>query len=183
LGKILRYSLYLTVAFLVGIALGIAYSSLQPERAGEYMKRIAQGLGGLSENPFKNFLKIFVHNSWVALLTLVSGLFFGIGPGILVMTNGFVVGLVAEVLLENGMPSKTLILGLVPHGIVEIPAFILAGAAGVCWYKKIVEEEDKGRGFKEGASMAIKAYGVVLAMLLLAAFIEAYITPHVAGLG
>ncbi len=164
--------------------MGLIYSLLQPEKAVEYMKTIAQQLGSLSKSPFKNFITIFVHNSWVALLTLISGLFFGIGPAILVMTNGFVVGLVVGVLWENGMPPRTLVLGLTPHGIFEIPAFILAGVAGVCWYKKIVEDKDRGRGFKEGASFALRMYGgVVLAMLLVAAFIEAYITPNVASLG
>lgn len=45
-----------------------------------------------------------------------------------------------------------------------------------------MESEDKGKGLKEGALQALRLYIVVLLMLLIAAFIEAYITPNVAGL-
>lgn len=181
--RIARYFLYLLLILFAGIAAGLAYVRFQPGMAFEYMERLARQFGNISDNPFRNFVWIFLNNARVALLVVVAGLFFGVGSGFVIFANGFIVGLVVGVLKEEGIPVKTLILGLVPHGIVEIPAILLAGAAGMCWYRRIIESEDKGKGLKEGALQALRLYIVVLLMLLVAAFIEAYITPNVAGLG
>ncbi|MBP1912461.1 stage II sporulation protein M [Thermococcus stetteri] len=183
MSRISRYFLYLLAVFFVGIAVGLAYSKTRPGAAIEYMERLARQFGGISDDPFKNFVKIFLNNAKVALLVIVAGLFFGVGSGFVIFANGFIVGLVVGVLKERGIPVKTLILGLVPHGIIEVPAILLAGAAGMCWYRRIIDEEDKGKGFKEGALRALRLYLVVLVMLLIAAFIEAYVTPNVANLG
>ncbi|WP_297063225.1 stage II sporulation protein M [Thermococcus sp.] len=172
----------LLLTFGVGIVFGVAYAYAQPERAGEYVLKLANELGGLSPNPFDNFIKIFTHNASVALLVLVSGLFFGLGPWVMMFFNGAVVGVVAGVFVGHGFPVEKIVLGLAPHGVVEIPAFVLAGTAGVLWYKSIRNSEEPAKGFKEGMKTALKLYGLTLIMLLLAAFIEAYITPKVAGL-
>ncbi|WP_456423832.1 stage II sporulation protein M [Thermococcus sp.] len=168
--------------FFLGIFLGVLYVKLQPERAGEYVMKLAREIGGLSNDPFRNFLRIFTHNSGVALLVLVSGLFFGLGPWLMMLFNGIVVGIVAGFLATNGVPVEKIILGLVPHGIVEIPAFVLAGTAGILWYGSIRNAESPAVGFKEGLKRAMKLYGLTLGMLLVSAFIEAYVTPKVAGL-
>ena len=167
--------------FLMGIALGVAYAYVQPEKAGEYVLKLANELGGLSPNPFDNFVKIFTHNAGVALLVIVSGLFFGIGPWLMILFNGVVVGVVAGFFIKTGVPVEKIVLGLAPHGIVEIPAFVLAGTAGILWYGCIRDAEEPASGFKEGIKKALKLYAVVVGMLLIAAFIEAYVTPKVAG--
>ena len=172
----------LMVAFFAGVFFGVLYAYLQPERAGEYVAKLAQEIGGISSDPFQNFVRIFFHNAGVALLVLVSGLFFGLGPWIMILFNGLVVGIVSGVLASHGMPVEKIVLGLVPHGIVEIPAFVLAGTAGILWYRSIRDAEEPARGFKEGMKRALRLYAVTVGMLLIAAFIEAYVTPKVAGL-
>lgn len=167
--------------FLMGIVLGVAYAYVQPEKAGEYVLKLAEELGGLSPNPFDNFVKIFTHNAGVALLVLASGLFFGIGPWLMMLFNGAVVGIVVGFFAKIGAPLSQIILGIVPHGVVEIPAFVLAGTAGIVWYRNIREAEKPASGFKEGIKKALKLYAVAVGMLLIAAFIEAYVTPKVAG--
>gem|GEM_PF-1699263 len=168
--------------FGIGIVLGVAYAYLQTEKAGEYVLKLANELGGLSPNPFDNFVKIFTHNAGVALLVLVSGLFFELGPWVMMLFNGLVVGIVAGFFVKIGVPASKIVLGLVPHGLVEIPAFVLAGTAGILWYRSIREAEEPAGGFKEGMKKALKLYAVTVGMLLVAALIEAYVTPKVAGL-
>ena len=168
--------------FFLGIFLGVLYAKLQPEKAGEYVLKLAEEIGGISDDPFENFVKIFTHNAGVALLVLVSGLFFGLGPWVMMLFNGLVVGIVAGFFATTGVPVEKIILGLAPHGIVEIPAFVLAGTAGILWYRSIRNAESPVFGFKEGLKRALKLYGLTLGMLLVSAFIEAYVTPKVAGL-
>ncbi|WP_223211937.1 stage II sporulation protein M [Thermococcus henrietii] len=180
--RVKRTFLLLLATFFAGTFLGVAYAYLQPERAGEYVMKLAKEIGGLPDNPFDNFLMIFTHNAGVSLFVLVSGLFFGLGPWVMILFNGLVVGIVAGFLVEVGTPATKVILGLVPHGIVEIPAFVLAGTAGIVWYRSIREAKEPARGFKEGMKRALRLYAVTVGMLLIAAFIEAYVTPKVAGL-
>lgn len=181
--KIGRIFVLLLITFGIGMVFGLAYSRAYPEEASRYLLKLGKEIGGLSKNPFDNFVRIFTHNASVALFVLVSGLFFGLGPWVMVFFNGAVVGIVAGVVVKHGFPVERLILGLAPHGVVEVPAFALAGTAGILWYKSIRKTQESAEGFKEGMKTAFKLYGVALVMLLLAAFIEAYITPKIAGFG
>lgn len=74
-GRIGRYFLYLLLALFAGIAAGLAYVRFQPGMAFEYMERLARQFGSISENPFRNFVWIFLNNARVALLVVVAGLF------------------------------------------------------------------------------------------------------------
>lgn len=76
--------------------------------------------------------------------------FFGVGFGFVIFVNGFIVGFVVGVFKEEGILVKIFILGFVLYGIVEIFVIFLVGVVGMCWYCRIMELEDKGKGFKEG---------------------------------
>ncbi len=182
MGRVGRCVLGLSGAFFAGIVLGVAYAYSNPERAGEFVARLAREIGPISGDTFENFVRIFFHNSWVALLVLLSGLFFGIGPWVIVMFNGVVVGVVSGFLTWSGLSFEKLVLSLIPHGIFEIPGFFLAGAAGIEWYRNVRESESPAAGFLRGLRKALKLYILTLGLLLIAAFVEAYVTPKIAGL-
>jgi len=172
----------LLLTFFSGIILGVAYSYLEPGGSEEFLLMLFEELGPLSENAFDNFTMIFTHNVIAAFLVLVSGLFFGLGPWLMVAFNGLVVGIVVGFLVRSGAPVEKIVLGIVPHGVFEIPAFILAGTAGIVWYESIKNSEEPAKGFKEGMKKALKLYALTVGMLLIAALVEAYVTPKVAGL-
>ncbi|WP_297536217.1 stage II sporulation protein M [Thermococcus sp.] len=183
LGEIRRTFGLLLGAFFLSLFVGTAWAVADTSTVGKLVERIAQSIGTLSPSPFQNFLRIFLHNTTVAAMVTLSGLFFGIGPWLMVGFNGLVVGIVVGYFGRKGFPLEKIALALVPHGVVEIPAFILAGTGGILWYREIRRAENPGHGFKKGMKVALKLYLVSVAMLLLAAFIEAYITPKVAGIG
>ncbi|WP_240921888.1 stage II sporulation protein M [Thermococcus sp. ES12] len=174
---------YLIMVFLAASFIGYAFAVGNPSAAMEALKRLAEQIGPISDSSFENFVKIFTNNSMVALFMLLSGLFFGIGPWLIMAFNGFMVGLVVRAVQENGELSfSQIILGLIPHGVIEIPAIALAGVSGIVWYREIVRGEgETGERFRKGAEKALKLFVVSVLLLLVAAFIEAYITPRVAG--
>nr|WP_232461010.1 stage II sporulation protein M [Thermococcus radiotolerans] len=174
---------YLLIVFLAASFLGYAFAIGNPDAAMEAVKRLAEQIGPISDSSFENFVKIFTNNSMVALFMLLSGLFFGLGPWLIMAFNGFVVGLVVRAVQESGELSfPQIILGLIPHGIIEIPAIALAGVSGIVWYREIVRGEgETGERFRRGAEKALKLFAVSVLLLLVAAFIEAYVTPRVAG--
>jgi len=176
----------LLVAFLVTALIGYLFALKNPEMTAGVVNEIAREMvrkvGPVSNYGFEMFLKIFLNNSRVALLMFISGLFFGLGPWFLMATNGFAVGLVVGFShYGKGLPLVRLLLALLPHGIIEIPAIALAGASGILWYREAVKGK-AGKRFIRGTERAITLLGLSILLLLVAAAVEAYVTPRVAGL-
>ncbi|WP_297419741.1 stage II sporulation protein M [Thermococcus sp.] len=174
----------LLAVFIVFSFVGYAVGSHSPGEALQAVKRLIEHIGPPSDSSFHNFMKIFTNNSMVALLMLLSGLFFGLGPWFIMAFNGLMVGLVVFVAHRTGgLPMFKIILALVPHGIIEIPAIAIAGVAGITWYLEIARGEGNAGGrFKRGMVEGFKLYLLSVALLFIAALVEAYVTPKVAGL-
>jgi len=189
-GNSKRFSPGRSFLLLLGIFLGVsflgyAFAALNNSGALTVTRSIAQRMGPLYDSSFRNFLKIFTNNVTVAFFMMISGLFFGLGPWLIMGFNGFVVGVVVRVVQSvRGFSMERILLGLIPHGVFEIPALALAGTAGIVWYREIVGGDgEAGKRFQEGAVRALKLFAASVLLLLVAAFVEAYITPRVAGLG
>lgn len=173
--------------FLMGVAFGIIFTVLNPqfaERMFENLRTLlGQKIGKVSADPFATFLLIFSNNTRVAIIAALGGFLFGIVPVGILFFNGFVVGIVMEYMYIKGTSLLKLILSIVPHGIVEIPAFAVAGVGGIEWYLEIVRGEGTvGERFRRGFGISLKMLAISIGMLLVAALIEAYITPRIAGL-
>mgnify|MGYP002153769170 FL=1 len=78
------------------------------------------------------------------------------------------------------------ILGIVPHGVIEIPAFILEFASIIRWHVAIIEaimdkitgERVKVAEFKQGVKDSLILTVISATLFIIAAFIETYITPR-----
>lgn len=73
-------------------------------------------------------LKLFTSNLEIITVAFLGGFLLGIGPIIIVIINGFMFGAIFKLLTENG---PVFLLSLIPHMILEIPAFIIACALGL----------------------------------------------------
>ena len=180
-----RFVVGLLLIFLAASFLGYAYSLHNPENTLRIVRKLAEHMGSPPSSDVHTFLKIFANNSMVALLSTVSGLLFGLGPWLIMAFNGFIAGLVVGFVTETGKYSFTqTLLGLMPHGVIEIPALAIAGAAGVIWYREIVSGEGSGtERFKRGMRKALTMLALSVLLLLIAALIETYVTPKVSGIG
>lgn len=128
---------------------------------------------------FWNPLKMLV---WVPLLGT-----FVLGSELLL--NGGVIGIVAVV---AGMTHGVFypIVGLTPHGILEIPAFILQFASIIRWHvttvdaimAKITGEELEGAKFKRGVKDTLILAVASVILFMIAAAVETYITPYLLGM-
>ena len=80
---------------------------------------------------------------------------------------GMVIGFIAP-LLNNPLLVLT---SLVPHGIIEIPAFLIAASMGL-WF---IKEHQFSMEYID----LVKLFAVyVIPMIFVAAFLEAYLTPY-----
>lgn len=126
-------------------------------------------------NPFKMLV-------WVPLLGT-----FILGSELLL--NGGVIGVVAVIAgINHGIFYP--IVGLTPHGILEIPAFMLQFASMIRWHvttidammKKIIGEKVDGVNFKQGIKDTIILAIASVILFMIAAYIETYITPYLLGM-
>jgi stage II sporulation protein M len=170
--------------FLVALALGALAYLTKPELLEQVLGVFKDKFG--SEIPVRDagFAKeIFLQNSLACLLALVGGIVFGISSTLIVFLNGFIIGFVIMVLLTiPGSPFRNLeyiILGLVPHGIFEIPAFLLASALGLRLGTEWLRQESAGHRWqvvKQNALRVVSSMPVLAIMLLIAAFIEVFVS-------
>jgi len=113
---------------------------------------------------------------------MLGGFFFGIFPVMFVLLNGYIVGVVVS-WREAEWGSWKVVLAILPHGVLEIPAIIIACAYGVWLGYRFYLALFKGEEFKIYLLRAIRTYvKLVLPLLLIAAFVEAFITPMVVGM-
>ena len=121
----------------------------------------------------------------VLLSSLLGTFSFGVMAVILLMAPVGIVGYFAGNFALAGQDASRLVLGLVaPHGILEIPAAILAGAA-IVQLGLAALSLPKGSSLGESWLLALATWartilGLVLPLLLAAAALEVYLTPWIA---
>jgi uncharacterized membrane protein SpoIIM required for sporulation len=136
------------------------------------------GIGRQFSAPF-----IFVHNLRAITLILLAGLisFSVLGVLVYVVNLSTVGALLGIFQLLGYSPVKLAVYGLLPHGIFEVPALMLASAAMLRIGVGLVTPQ-VGRSMGEVvlellADWTKVAMGLVLPMLFIAALIETYVTP------
>ena len=72
---------------------------------------------------------LFTNNVGVSLIAFALGITLGIGTAWLLFYNGIGVGALGAVFVEAGQ-LKAYATGILPHGVLEIPACLIGGAAG-----------------------------------------------------
>ncbi len=127
---------------------------------------------------------IFWNNARILIgATLLSIFTFGIAALLLTPLVYLVLGYIAAQLLIAGYSPLILLATLFPHGLIEIPVIVLATAAAVKLGAVITKP---GQGVTVGQAWTVALgdtlkilFGLVLPGLLIAAVLEAYLTPIV----
>ncbi len=124
---------------------------------------------------FVSFL--FTHNISVAILAFALGLTLGVGTTVLMFTNGVMLGALAWVYDSKGMMGW-FCAWILPHGIPEITAIVIAGSGGLILARGLVAP----RGITRRAALRAEAVTALtllmgtLALFVLAGFIEGTIS-------
>lgn len=147
---------------------------LDPE---ERQKTEAQSHGATTgeQAMFTSFL--FTHNIQVAFFAFALGLTAGLGTAILMFLNGVMLGSLAWVYASKGMMGWFWA-WILPHGIPEISAIVIAGAAGFVLARAIVAPKGLSRraALKREGRTALQLLLGTLALFVLAGFIEGTIS-------
>lgn len=132
-----------------------------------------------SEHPAAAFaLQIWVNNSWVAAQCIALAVLLGLPIPIVLFQNAANLGLISGLMFQAGKGG--LLLGLLlPHGLLELTAVFLAGAAGMRLGWSVISPGDRPRGqvlAEQGRAVVSVAIGLV-GVLLVSGLIEALVTP------
>ncbi|MFA4700813.1 stage II sporulation protein M [Pyrococcus kukulkanii] len=185
MGRKLKLFTFLLVTFFLGVFLGVTVAKMDPSVA-EYLFKFLRKVLGEGELPtgFRLFLLIFLNNTRVAVIMAFGGLVFGILPPLILLFNGAVVGIVGYHVSSMGEPLRKVILAIVPHGILEVPALVIAGVGGMNWFAELAFGEGNfSERFKRGFKEMLKLLFMAILLLFVAALVEAFITPKIAGIG
>jgi uncharacterized membrane protein SpoIIM required for sporulation/ABC-type transport system involved in multi-copper enzyme maturation permease subunit len=129
---------------------------------------------------------VWLHNLRAALLATLLGVFsFGVlGELVLMLPIAFIAYITANIAAAGHSPLTFLAALVLPHGIVEIPAIILSGAALVSLSATLTapaEGKSLGEAFVAGLARWTKIFiGLVVPLFFVAALIEVFVTPQIA---
>jgi uncharacterized membrane protein SpoIIM required for sporulation len=141
-----------------------------PEKDEDPAEHVAMQKGQVAA--FSAFL--FRNNVSVTLVAFALGTTLGIGTAWMMFYNGVITGALMAVFYEAEQ-LRAFATGILPHGVVEIPAMLIGGAAGFVLAKGMIaarpwpRSEEMARCGRE----ALAVLGGILPLLTAAAIIEA----------
>lgn len=122
---------------------------------------------------------IFLKNSLSLLLSFLLSPILCLAPLLALTTNGWILGWLSATVMEKESLGF-LLAGLLPHGVIELPAFIIGEAAALSFGSFVLVSLFK----KEARSLLwprlkqnLRYLIIALALLIPAALIETFITP------
>ncbi|MEM4425530.1 MAG: stage II sporulation protein M [Candidatus Nezhaarchaeales archaeon] len=173
----IRMSLVLVSSMIFFLGIFIGYSSAHSLKSlVEDLEYLFSPLTGFP--PIMLTVVVLVNNFIKTFLFMLLGILFAIPTVFFALINGVILGalgfFVAE---EKGV--LFLLTGLLPHGIFEIPALLISCALGIGIGMSVVRRiRRKDVSIGSVVISCIKAYfKIVMPLLVLAAFIEIYVTP------
>ncbi|MDB6111454.1 MAG: protein of unknown function transrane [Pedosphaera sp.] len=123
---------------------------------------------------------LMTHNTRVSIFTMALGMTWGVGTIIMLFYNGIILGAVAVDYVRAGQ-TQFLLGWLLPHGVVEIPAILIAGQAGLILAAALIgwgkRNSLKSRLRAVSADLMTLIFGVGV-MLIWAGFVESFLSQY-----
>ena len=167
------------LVFFVSAIIGYVFTSMNPDTADfslQELESLVEIIEGLS--PLQIMFFIFLNNSIKSLFVILLGVFLGIIPFLFLAYNGYILGVVAYVFSsEKGL--LFILAAIIPHGIIELPMIFLSVAigmrVGIASFDYVLGRQSN---IREELSAGLSVFfRFVVPMLLIAAVVEAFITP------
>ena len=172
-----HYYLFSAAFFTISVISGYVLEAKAP-----FARQIIQEFVGFANllkgvSSFELFVIIFLNNSIKMLFAMLLGVFFGILPLYMLYFNGLVLGITIS-LVTHARNYTVAVAGILPHGVFEIAAMIIASSYGLWLGASLIQRLKKDPKVQLPIKRALKIYGmIVIPLLLVAALIEVYITP------
>jgi stage II sporulation protein M len=167
--------------FFTTVTVGWLGSAQNPSMGQDLMKLFEKEVAGQmsTSNPADLCVKLFANNLEACILLFLGGASFGILTIFIMSINGIVIGAVMEI-VHKEHSALFVAAAILPHGIFEIPAFIISGALGILLAQSLIAEWYGGHDAAADAARYARLFIVyILPLVAIAACVEAFITPAV----
>jgi len=173
-----------TILFFTGMVIGLVSPSTEALESLESLLDIADTTVPFSSIGF--FILYLINNVFKMVLSFVFSPILCILPVLSLVANGWVISSVGYFIVDVQQYSIVyFLMGILPHGIFEIPALIIGQAAALSLGTMTIAaifSEGKRRVLFDNLKENLKYLGIVVLLLVIAAAIEAFITPLILGL-
>jgi len=171
----------------LGIAItlvGFAWAMADPVSAAGFLPPSVRDAAYFKHDPIPAGLMgpeaagIFTNNILVSFYAFGGGLTLGVLTLYIVYSNAMLLGVLSGVVTHDGFSSEYWSL-ILPHGLLELSAFAIAGGAGLAVSDAIVRARPEPRSVvlrRQGAKAGLVAAGTV-PLLVIAGLIEGFVTP------
>lgn len=184
----MTYRWWLLVAAFLFIA-GLLWGLTLPVEGENALTGETAALGELAEvivslPPAVMFLVIFLKNISVVVISVLLGPVLLLFPVFALIINGGIIGQ-ASIFVVAEKSAAFLLAGILPHGIIELPALIMGEAVALSFGSAMILgifSREKKKLILPNIRSNVKYLLISLSLLLVAAIIETFITPSVLAL-
>lgn len=185
--EVQRSVIVFPLLILISFAVCMAFPALR-EKLLSYVLSTMDSTGAIKDDGTLSALALFSNNLGATAFIMAYGLIPFIQlPALALGVNAMVIGVLASWYLAEGYSMLGFLASLLPHGLLEFPALILAFAMGlfVCGQvtRRLFRKDESALHIWDCLVLMSRMLLLVLIPLLAgAALIEAYITPAIASL-
>ncbi len=175
-----RWLIIATALFGIGFVSGLATPPDIfgfPANAITSLDELADFLESLPQ--FTVFVIIFITNASTLLISFILGPIICLWPILVLTVNGWLIAFVSAIVVQEKSLGFVLA-GLLPHGILELPALILGEAAALSFGSVAILalfKKERRELLLPNLKTNLRYLLIALALLLPAAIIETYVTP------
>ncbi|MDD5186958.1 MAG: stage II sporulation protein M [Methanoregula sp.] len=167
--------------FSVTLVAGWIGTTENPEMGTSLMELFEKEVVGQLKDagPSTMVVNLFINNLEACILLFLGGATFGLLTFFIMSLNGVVIGAIMQIIHEDHSVAF-IAAAILPHGIFEIPAFLIAGALGIMVAHSLVAEWYDRADAAAEAHRCARMFGMyVLPLVTVAATVEAFITPAI----
>ncbi|MFC2005827.1 stage II sporulation protein M [Chloroflexota bacterium] len=173
-----------TFLFLIGISSGLILGLTTPIGITDLLfeeiatlEELADLLAPLPQTSV--FALIFIKNVSAVLISVALSPIFCLVPVVALIFNGGLIGFVSALVIQEKSIGY-LLAGLLPHGILELPALIIGEAVALSFGTSVMLallKREKRNMLPHNLRQNLRYLIVALVLFLPAAIIETYLTP------
>jgi stage II sporulation protein M len=134
--RVWPYLMVITAVFILMVFGGYRLPLANPKLAHDFqnvflerLQQIANLMKG--QSVLARIAIIWFNNLMASGSAIVMGVFLGVFPLLSLLGNGLAIGIMQHLVEQKGLGAAQFYLGLLPHGIFELPAFFIAVGLGI----------------------------------------------------
>ncbi len=175
-----RWFLVAASLFGIGLVLGLATPTTIADLLDEDVAALEELAELMATLPQLSVLFIIlIKNTSALLISFVFSPIFCLVPVMALTFNGWILGLVSTAVIQEKSLGY-LLAGLLPHGILELPALIMGEAVALSFGTAVLLalfKKERRKLLLPNIRQNLRYLTIALALLLPAAIIETYLTP------